>query len=112
MTQITQELVKNEIEGKDIGIITPYNSQANLIRHSLSVSSVEIHTIDKYQVRLKNDCQVHPLSSTLHAACNNNTRFLDLTLCLSLSIFYRAMYALNVVTLASFVICTINGHLL
>lgn len=80
MIQITQELVKNEIEGKDIGIITPYNSQGNLIRHSLSVSSVEIHTIDKYQVRLKNDCQVHPLSSTLHAACNN-TRFLDLTLC-------------------------------
>lgn len=77
--QITEELVKNEIEGNDIGIITPYNSQADLIRHSVSVSSVEIHTIDKYQVRLKstlcllilyssfswtwkilrNDCQVH-----------------------------------------------------
>ncbi|KAK9202628.1 hypothetical protein WN944_017840 [Citrus x changshan-huyou] len=55
IAKITQELVKNEIEGKDIGIITPYNSQANLIRHSLSVSSVEIHTIDKYQGRDK-DC--------------------------------------------------------
>lgn len=55
IAKITEELVKNEIEGKDIGIITPYNSQADLIRHSVSVSSVEIHTIDKYQGRDK-DC--------------------------------------------------------
>lgn len=50
--QITDGLVNNGIEAKDIGIITPYNSQANLIRHAC-VASVETHTIDKYQVRLK-----------------------------------------------------------
>ena len=45
-------MVNNGIEGEDIGIITPYNAQANLIRHALYITSVEIHTIDKYQVRL------------------------------------------------------------
>lgn len=49
VTQITQGLVSNGIEEKDIGIITPYNSQASLIR-SICAESVEIHTIDKYQV--------------------------------------------------------------
>ncbi|KAL5799099.1 hypothetical protein ACOSQ2_003919 [Xanthoceras sorbifolium] len=53
VAKITEELVNNGIEGKDIGIITPYNSQVNLIRHALYVSSVEIHTIDKYQGRDK-----------------------------------------------------------
>ncbi|KAK2650910.1 hypothetical protein Ddye_018399 [Dipteronia dyeriana] len=71
VAKITEELVNNGIEGEDIGIITPYNSQVNLIRHALSVSSVEIHTIDKYQGRDK-DCIVvsfvrsseHPKSCT------------------------------------------------
>ncbi|KAI9180101.1 hypothetical protein LWI28_001188 [Acer negundo] len=57
LKEITEELVNNGIEGEDIGIITPYNSQVNLIRHALSMSSVEIHTIDKYQGRDK-DCIV------------------------------------------------------
>ncbi|KAK4847699.1 hypothetical protein QYF36_004865 [Acer negundo] len=57
VAKITEELVNNGIEGEDIGIITPYNSQVNLIRHALSMSSVEIHTIDKYQGRDK-DCIV------------------------------------------------------
>ncbi|KAE8661669.1 DNA replication helicase dna2 isoform 2 [Hibiscus syriacus] len=47
-------LVNNGIEGKDIGIITPYNSRANLIRHACK-ASVETHTIDRYQGRDK-DC--------------------------------------------------------
>ncbi|XP_052211363.1 DNA replication ATP-dependent helicase/nuclease JHS1 isoform X2 [Diospyros lotus] len=51
---ITEELVNKGIEVEDIGIITPYNSQANLIRGAIS-TSVEIHTIDKYQGRDK-DC--------------------------------------------------------
>ncbi|THG01570.1 hypothetical protein TEA_023305 [Camellia sinensis var. sinensis] len=54
IAEITEELVNKGIEMEDIGIITPYNSQANLIRHDVS-SSVEIHTIDKYQGRDK-DC--------------------------------------------------------
>lgn len=54
IAEITEALTKNGIEGKDIGIITPYNSQANLIRH-VCATSVEIHTIDKYQGRDK-DC--------------------------------------------------------
>ena len=50
--KVTEQLVNNGIEGEDIGIITPYNAQANLIRHAVYITSVEIHTIDKYQVRL------------------------------------------------------------
>ncbi|XP_047955543.1 DNA replication ATP-dependent helicase/nuclease JHS1 [Salvia hispanica] len=47
-------LVLRGIEGKAIGIITPYNAQANLIREA-APEGVEIHTIDKYQGRDK-DC--------------------------------------------------------
>jgi len=42
-------LVKRDVPGDEIGIITPYNAQANLIRQLLD-ASMEIHTIDKYQV--------------------------------------------------------------
>lgn len=51
---VTKKLVERGVEGTDIGIITPYNSQANLIREAVS-ASVEIHTVDKYQGRDK-DC--------------------------------------------------------
>lgn len=50
LLQVTEALVNNGIMGEEIGIITPYNSQANLIQVAVT-SSVEIHTIDKYQVR-------------------------------------------------------------
>ncbi|KZV43646.1 hypothetical protein F511_00197 [Dorcoceras hygrometricum] len=49
IAEVTKSLVLRGIEGRDIGIITPYNSQANLIRRAVS-EPVEIHTIDKYQV--------------------------------------------------------------
>ncbi|KAK4488581.1 hypothetical protein RD792_004347 [Penstemon davidsonii] len=52
--KVTKALLLRGIEGQDIGIITPYNSQANLIRGAVS-EPVEIHTIDKYQGRDK-DC--------------------------------------------------------
>lgn len=48
--KVTKELVDNGIKGHDIGIITPYNSQVKLIQDAISTNSVEIHTIDKYQV--------------------------------------------------------------
>ncbi|CAK9170419.1 unnamed protein product [Ilex paraguariensis] len=54
IAQVSDKLICKGIEGEDIGIITPYNSQANLIRQAVS-TSVEIHTIDKYQGRDK-DC--------------------------------------------------------
>ncbi|KAK9065396.1 hypothetical protein SSX86_016779 [Deinandra increscens subsp. villosa] len=54
ITEITDKLTCQGIQGEDIGIITPYNSQVNLIRQYVS-NSVEIHTIDKYQGRDK-DC--------------------------------------------------------
>uniref|UniRef100_A0A1J3JLJ2 DNA replication ATP-dependent helicase/nuclease n=1 Tax=Noccaea caerulescens TaxID=107243 RepID=A0A1J3JLJ2_NOCCA len=55
VAEIVEELVNNGVDGKDIGIITPYNSQASLIQHAIPTTSVEIHTIDKYQGRDK-DC--------------------------------------------------------
>ncbi|TYH76445.1 hypothetical protein ES332_D04G086400v1 [Gossypium tomentosum] len=54
IAEITDGLVNSGIEGKDIGIITPYNSQASFIRHACK-ASVETHTIDRYQGRDK-DC--------------------------------------------------------
>ncbi|KAL2337269.1 hypothetical protein Fmac_011715 [Flemingia macrophylla] len=55
IAEVAKELVKNGIETENIGIITPYNSQAKLIQHSACMTSLEIHTIDKYQGRDK-DC--------------------------------------------------------
>ncbi|KAJ8756155.1 hypothetical protein K2173_024702 [Erythroxylum novogranatense] len=55
ISEVTNELINGGIGGEDIGVITPYNSQANLIRTTINSSSVEVHTIDKYQGRDK-DC--------------------------------------------------------
>ncbi|KAL0429394.1 UNVERIFIED_CONTAM: DNA replication ATP-dependent helicase/nuclease JHS1 [Sesamum radiatum] len=49
IAEVTKALVLRGIERQDIGIITPYNSQANLIRGAVS-EPVEIHAIDKYQL--------------------------------------------------------------
>ncbi|PIA50019.1 hypothetical protein AQUCO_01300626v1 [Aquilegia coerulea] len=55
VAEITEELVNKGIVEEEIGIITPYNSQANVIRRVVRTTNVEIHTIDKYQGRDK-DC--------------------------------------------------------
>ncbi|KAL2892648.1 DNA replication ATP-dependent helicase/nuclease DNA2 [Bienertia sinuspersici] len=52
---ITEALANHGVEKVEIGIITPYNSQATLIQHVLNMEAVEVHTIDKYQGRDK-DC--------------------------------------------------------
>ncbi|CAI9781645.1 unnamed protein product [Fraxinus pennsylvanica] len=54
IAEVTKALLLRGIRGEDIGIITPYNSQAKLIQEAVS-APVEIHTIDKYQGRDK-DC--------------------------------------------------------
>ncbi|CAH2038377.1 unnamed protein product [Thlaspi arvense] len=53
IAEIVEELVNNGVDSKDIGIITPYNSQTSLIQHAISTTPVEIHTIDKCQLWLK-----------------------------------------------------------
>ncbi|XP_042487896.1 DNA replication ATP-dependent helicase/nuclease JHS1 isoform X2 [Macadamia integrifolia] len=55
VAEIIDELVNKGVSEEDIGIITPYNSQANFIRRVVCAAFVEIHTIDKYQGRDK-DC--------------------------------------------------------
>ncbi|KAK8964605.1 hypothetical protein KSP40_PGU019489 [Platanthera guangdongensis] len=57
ISEITEELLKREIPEDEVGIITPYNSQASFIRRAISNTCVEIHTIDKYQGRDK-DCLI------------------------------------------------------
>lgn len=54
IAEIVCRFLSRGILEDDIGIITPYNSQVDLIRQAVS-TSVEIHTIDKYQGRDK-DC--------------------------------------------------------
>ncbi|XP_020682385.1 DNA replication ATP-dependent helicase/nuclease DNA2 isoform X1 [Dendrobium catenatum] len=56
ISEITWGLLEREVSEDEVGIITPYNSQASLIRRAIS-ASVEIHTIDKYQGRDK-DCLI------------------------------------------------------
>ncbi|KAK7256275.1 hypothetical protein RIF29_29716 [Crotalaria pallida] len=53
--EVAKELVNNGIAEEHIGVITPYNSQVNLIQHAACLASLEIHTIDRYQGRDK-DC--------------------------------------------------------
>ncbi|KAK9749095.1 hypothetical protein RND81_02G102300 [Saponaria officinalis] len=55
VAEVTEALVNRGVEREEIGIITPYNTQANLIRQVLDLTVVEVHTIDKYQGRDK-DC--------------------------------------------------------
>lgn len=47
--KVTRELLDRGVLAKEIGIITPYNSQADLIQR-VFCSEVEIHTVDRYQV--------------------------------------------------------------
>uniref|UniRef100_J3M0U5 DNA replication ATP-dependent helicase/nuclease n=1 Tax=Oryza brachyantha TaxID=4533 RepID=J3M0U5_ORYBR len=49
---ITNELLKRGVAQDGIGIITPYNAQANIIQQHVD-ALVEVHTIDKYQGRDK-----------------------------------------------------------
>ncbi|KAM0849694.1 hypothetical protein ACQ4PT_053562 [Festuca glaucescens] len=49
--EITKQLLKRGIAQDEIGIITPYNAQADLIRQQVD-ALVEVHTIDKYQKKL------------------------------------------------------------
>ncbi|KVI08001.1 Dna2 [Cynara cardunculus var. scolymus] len=46
--KIIDKLSCQGIQGEDIGVITPYKSQANLIKQHVT-QSLEIHTIEKYQ---------------------------------------------------------------
>ncbi|KAF9625151.1 hypothetical protein IFM89_019365 [Coptis chinensis] len=54
VAEISKELVDKGIIEEEIGIITPYNSQANTMKRVVG-TAIEIHTIDKYQGRDK-DC--------------------------------------------------------
>lgn len=54
VSKVTRELLDRGVLAKEIGIITPYNSQADLIQRVFD-SGVEIHTVDRYQGRDK-DC--------------------------------------------------------
>lgn len=55
VAEVTEALANHGVGKEEIGIITPYNSQATLIKHVLNMEAVEVHTIDKYQGRDK-DC--------------------------------------------------------
>ena len=44
-------MLKRGVAQDEIGIITPYNAQADLIRQQVD-ALVEVHTIDKYQVKV------------------------------------------------------------
>ncbi|KAK6919881.1 DNA2/NAM7 helicase, helicase domain, partial [Dillenia turbinata] len=66
--KVTEGLIDNGIKEEDIGIITPYNSQAKLIRQA-TAASVEIHTIDKYQGRDKDCILLSFVRSSKNSTC-------------------------------------------
>ncbi|CAA0842768.1 DNA replication helicase- putative [Striga hermonthica] len=70
IAEVTKALLLRGVEVQDIGIITPYNSQANLIR-GVVCDPVEIHTIDKYQGRDK-DCILVSFVRSCANPRNNN----------------------------------------
>lgn len=58
LLKIIRELLNGGVNVNDIGVISPYNSQVDLIRRFTTeacLPSLEVHTIDKYQGRDK-DC--------------------------------------------------------
>ncbi|URE06000.1 DNA replication factor Dna2 [Musa troglodytarum] len=72
ISEITKELIRRGIAGDGIGIITPYNSQANIIRQVIG-ASVEVQTIDKYQGRDKDCIMVSFVRSSKNLrSCNSS----------------------------------------
>ncbi|CAL9752324.1 unnamed protein product, partial [Musa acuminata subsp. burmannicoides] len=72
ISEITKELIRRGIAGDGIGIITPYNSQANIIRQVIG-ASVEVQTIDKYQGRDKDCIMVSFVRSSKNfRSCNSS----------------------------------------
>ena len=58
LLNIIGELLNGGVSVNDIGVISPYNSQVDLIRRFTTeacLPSLEVHTLDKYQGRDK-DC--------------------------------------------------------
>eukprot|EP01018_Ginkgo_biloba_P039983 Gb_09620 [translate_table: standard] len=58
LLQIIRSLVNGGVSANEIGVISPYNSQVDLIRRlgtEACLPTLEVHTIDKYQGRDK-DC--------------------------------------------------------
>ncbi|KAL6559283.1 hypothetical protein OROGR_004400 [Orobanche gracilis] len=76
IAEVTKTLLLRGIEGQEIGIITPYNSQADLIRGAVSAEPVEIHTIDKYQGRDKDCILVSFVRSSKNPRNNNSSSLL------------------------------------
>ncbi|XP_057549836.1 DNA replication ATP-dependent helicase/nuclease JHS1 [Amaranthus tricolor] len=76
VAEITEALVNHGVEKRDIGIITPYNSQATLIQHVLNMDAVEVHTIDKYQGRDK-DCIILSFVRSAQKPSNCTSSLLD-----------------------------------
>ncbi|KAG2568352.1 hypothetical protein PVAP13_7NG311300 [Panicum virgatum] len=63
---ITKELLRRGVPQDDIGIITPYNAQVNLIQQCTD-GLIEVHTIDKYQGRDKECIVVSFVRSTANS---------------------------------------------
>ncbi|KAG2574315.1 DNA replication ATP-dependent helicase/nuclease JHS1-like isoform X2 [Panicum virgatum] len=63
---ITKELLRRGVPQDDIGIITPYNAQVNLIQQCTD-GLIEVHTIDKYQGRDKECIIVSFVRSTANS---------------------------------------------
>ncbi|KAJ3091268.1 Tripartite DNA replication factor [Quaeritorhiza haematococci] len=52
--QIVEALLECGVDQSDIGVISPYRSQLKILNHGLKrYSSIEVHTVDKYQGRDK-----------------------------------------------------------
>ncbi|KAJ1272512.1 hypothetical protein BS78_06G207100 [Paspalum vaginatum] len=69
---IIKELIRRGVAQHDIGIITPYNAQVNLIQQCAD-GLVEVHTIDKYQGRDKECIIVSFVRSTANSRASGSS---------------------------------------
>ncbi|KAL6843952.1 hypothetical protein ACP4OV_026523 [Aristida adscensionis] len=69
---ITKELLRRGVAQDDIGIITPYNAQVNIIQQCTD-GLVEVHTIDKYQGRDKECIIVSFVRSSMNSKASGSS---------------------------------------
>lgn len=60
-------VLQKSIPEKEIGVITPYKAQEKLIRRKLNMPSIEVGTVDGFQVLIMPQTHTHTHTHTIQA---------------------------------------------